>query len=74
MALVKEMESQGYQYEGAEASFEILMKKAMGKVKEYFQLKGFRVIVDISDEDLADPFLQSRRQAEEALHQLAQNA
>lgn len=41
---LKEMENKGFQYEGAEASFEILMRKAMGKGKRYFDLLGFRVI------------------------------
>jgi 2-isopropylmalate synthase len=41
---LKQMESQGFQFEGAEGSFEILMNKAMGKVKRYFDLLGFRVI------------------------------
>ncbi len=47
MAIVsqlKEMEAQGFQFEGAEASFELLMRKAMGTAKKYFALIGFRVI------------------------------
>ena len=41
---LKELENQGFQYEGAEASFELLMRQALGTRKTYFQLKGFRVI------------------------------
>ena len=41
---LKELETQGFQYEGAEASFELLMRQALGTRKEYFQLKGFRVL------------------------------
>ncbi|MFH7319426.1 citramalate synthase [Desulfurivibrio sp. D14AmB] len=41
---LKELETQGYQYEGADASFELLMRQALGTRKEYFQLKGFRVL------------------------------
>jgi 2-isopropylmalate synthase len=41
---LKEMENKGYQFEGAEASFEILMNDALGKKKKYFNLVGFRVI------------------------------
>ena len=40
------MESEGYQFEGAEASFEILLKKALGKHRNFFDLVGFRVIVE----------------------------
>ncbi len=43
---LKQLEHQGYQFEGAEASFEILIKKAMKRFKPYFDLKGFRVIVE----------------------------
>jgi 2-isopropylmalate synthase len=41
---LKELENQGFQYEGAEASFELLMRKALGTRRHYFDLKGFRVI------------------------------
>lgn len=41
---LKEMESRGYQYEGAEGSFELLMKRILGQHKTFFRLVGFRVI------------------------------
>jgi 2-isopropylmalate synthase len=41
---LKDLENQGFQYEGAEASFELLMRRAMGSQKHYFDLHGFRVI------------------------------
>jgi len=41
---VKRLESEGYQYEGAEASFEILLKKSLGQHRKFFELVGFRVI------------------------------
>ncbi|RUM33854.1 MAG: citramalate synthase [Desulfobulbus sp.] len=41
---LKSLESKGFQYEGAEASFELLMRKAMGNHPDFFTLKGFRVI------------------------------
>lgn len=43
---LKEREHQGYQFEGAEGSFELMMKKALGKHKKFFDLVGFRVIVE----------------------------
>ncbi|HEY6083924.1 MAG TPA: citramalate synthase [Nitrospira sp.] len=43
---LKEWENQGYQFEGAEGSFELLMRKAMGTHTPSFQLLGFRVIVE----------------------------
>jgi 2-isopropylmalate synthase len=41
---VKELENQGFQFEAAEASFELLINEAMGGSKRYFELVGFRVI------------------------------
>lgn len=41
---IKERESQGYSYDGADASFEMLARAAFGKVKEYFTLHSYRVI------------------------------
>jgi 2-isopropylmalate synthase len=43
---LKELEDAGYQFEGAEGSFEILLKKLIGQWKEYFSLEGFRVITE----------------------------
>jgi 2-isopropylmalate synthase len=40
----KELESQGYEFEAAEASFELLIQEALGKKKKNFELVGFRVI------------------------------
>jgi 2-isopropylmalate synthase len=43
---VKDLEYAGYQFEGAEASLELLMKKTLGLYQPLFQLDGFRVTVD----------------------------
>jgi 2-isopropylmalate synthase len=40
----KELEGQGYEYQAAEASFEMLIQEALGKKKKNFRLIGFRVI------------------------------
>jgi 2-isopropylmalate synthase len=49
LAQLKDLEKQGYQYEGAEASFELLMRKALGQARSFFELHGFRVICQKSD-------------------------
>lgn len=41
---LKDLESQGFQFEGAEASFELLMMEALGTKRRYFDLVGFRII------------------------------
>jgi len=43
---LKEMEHFGYQFEGAEASFEILFDKLVHHLPEFFELEGFRVITE----------------------------
>jgi 2-isopropylmalate synthase len=43
---LKEFEDSGYQFEGAEGSFEILMKKLLHQFRDYFTLEGFRVITE----------------------------
>jgi len=42
---LKEMEHYGYQYEDAEGSFELLVKKRTKEFKEFFELEGFKVII-----------------------------
>lgn len=46
LSLIKKMEAQGYQFEGAEGSFELLLKKTVGDYHPFFELKGFRVIIE----------------------------
>jgi 2-isopropylmalate synthase len=43
---LKDLENQGYEFEGAEASFELLMEKAMGRYTPAFDLEAWRVIVE----------------------------
>ncbi|HZT18686.1 MAG TPA: citramalate synthase, partial [Dongiaceae bacterium] len=43
---VKAREYDGYAYDGAEASFELLARRALGSVPEFFRLARFRVMDD----------------------------
>ncbi|MGZ5333586.1 MAG: citramalate synthase [Solirubrobacterales bacterium] len=43
---LKEREHDGYQYEAADASFELLLRKESGHYEPLFRLEGFRVIVE----------------------------
>ncbi len=43
---VKQRESQGYAYDGADASFELLARRTLGEVPHYFDVLSFRVIVE----------------------------
>ncbi|MFO1089440.1 MAG: citramalate synthase [Hyphomicrobiales bacterium] len=43
---VKEREAIGYAYEGAEASFELLARRMLGRVPTFFTVESFRVMVE----------------------------
>ncbi len=44
--ILKDMEHLGYQFEAAEGSFELLIKKQLKQLNRYFELEGFRVIIE----------------------------
>lgn len=41
---IKELEYQGYQFEGAEASLELILKKVTGEYTPYFQVDSFKIL------------------------------
>ncbi|WP_416897340.1 MAG: citramalate synthase [Minwuia sp.] len=43
---VKQREFEGYSYDGAEASFELMARRALGQVPDYFKVDRFRVLVE----------------------------
>ena len=47
---LKEAESAGYQYEGAEGSFDLMMQRIIGTYERFFDLKGFTVLVERTEE------------------------
>lgn len=48
---LKELEHQGFQFEGAEASFELMLRKQVGLHRRFFDLIGFRVIIEKRNEN-----------------------
>jgi 2-isopropylmalate synthase len=46
IAIVKEREATGYAYEGADASFELLARRTLGEVPEFFEVESFRSLVE----------------------------
>ncbi len=46
LAELKRLEHEGFQFEGAEASFELLMRRTMGQYRPAFTLKGLRIMVE----------------------------
>ena len=43
---IKDMESKGYQFEGADASFELLVKRLRGDIEPMFTVSCFRIFMD----------------------------
>ncbi len=46
IAVVKEREAEGYAYEGADASFELLARKMLHTVPDFFKVTSFRCMVE----------------------------
>lgn len=42
---IKDLEHQGYQFEGADASLELLLRQAFGTIEEIFTLESFKILV-----------------------------
>jgi 2-isopropylmalate synthase len=56
--IIKDLENCGFQFEGADASLELLMQKAMGMHMRYFKLRGFRVNTERRSDD-TDPMSEA---------------
>lgn len=65
---VKELEHAGYQFEGAEGSFELLVRKNIGKYKPFFNLHYYKVIGEqpLSGEQLSAQRLQGSLSSQQA--------
>ncbi|MGI6623381.1 MAG: citramalate synthase [Clostridiaceae bacterium] len=46
---LKELEHQGYQFEGAESTFELIIRKQLGKYKPFFELEKFKLMTEQPD-------------------------
>lgn len=43
---IKELEHEGYQFEGADASLELLLRDAMGSMEDAFSIESFKIMVE----------------------------
>ncbi|MFA5536555.1 MAG: citramalate synthase [Bacillota bacterium] len=59
---IKEMEFKGYQFEGAEASLELFLKKNTGEFKPYFSVDSFKILSERSaqGETLSEAMIKIR--------------
>ena len=46
---VQVLENEGYQFEAAEASFELLLRKEIGRYRSFWELDHYRVVILKSD-------------------------
>ena len=51
LARLKEMEYAGYQFEGADASFELLMRQALERTAPFFRIDFFRIAMGRGEKD-----------------------
>lgn len=73
LATIKELEHEGYHFEGAEGSFELILKKALGVYQPYFELVGLRLTIDKRHPD-DEPFAEATikvRVGDQVLHTAA---
>lgn len=47
---IKELENEGFQFEGADGSLELLLRKAFGQYEAFFQLKNLKIILEKNEE------------------------
>jgi 2-isopropylmalate synthase len=47
---IKELEKQGFQFEGADASMELLLRKAFGQYKDHFKLRNLKIILEKNED------------------------
>jgi 2-isopropylmalate synthase len=50
---VQDLENEGYQFEAAEGSFELLLRKQIGRYKQFFTLEHYRVTIMKADQQSA---------------------
>lgn len=51
---IKDLENQGFQFEGAEGSFELLLRKGFNGYRNPFKLENFRIIMEKKENGEAD--------------------
>ncbi|MBU4444313.1 citramalate synthase [bacterium] len=48
---LKQLEHEGYEFEAAEGSLELLIKKLKNEYRNYFTLQGFRILIEKNESD-----------------------
>jgi 2-isopropylmalate synthase len=71
LKLLQDLEHKGYHFEAAEASLELLMKRALKKFRDFFKLEDFRVIVEQSGKKIKSEAIIKLKVGRELQHTAA---
>ena len=69
---LKELEFRGYEFEAADASLKLLIAQALGRTKTYFEVEGYRVIVERHNGELISEATVKLRINGESRHTVAE--
>jgi 2-isopropylmalate synthase len=73
IARIKKLEHEGYQFEDADASLELLLRRALGHTEEMFELETFRIITERkSDESFTDETVIKAKMGDTVVHTAAE--
>lgn len=70
---IKDLEHRGFQYEGAEASLELLLRKGLKEFQDYFQLESFKILMEKRESDgIVSEAMIKLKVGEETVHTAAE--
>ncbi len=72
--VLKEREFRGYEYEAADASFKLLVARVLGRRKEFFEVEGYRVIVERHGGEIWSEATVRLKVAGEPIHTVAESS
>lgn len=73
LSYIKELEWQGYAFEDADASFELMVRKVLGNKPKFFDVQGFRVISNThNDTELVTEASVKVKVGDEILHTVSE--
>jgi 2-isopropylmalate synthase len=68
---IKELEHQGYQFEGADASLELLLRDAYGNAKEIFTVESFKIQVEKTSASMVSEAIVKLRVGDQQVYTVA---
>jgi 2-isopropylmalate synthase len=71
---LKEREFRGYEYEAADASFKLLVARKLGRHKAFFEVEGYRVIVERHGGDIWSEATVRVKVNGESIHTVAESS